>query len=133
MVGRRDERYEQFGWAAARLDDAMSWPGARAGAALAIACAPLVGGEPCVAWRTLRGDGRAHPSPNAGRMEASFAGALGLRLGGWLSYDGRVEQRPWLGDGAAPTTHDVRRAIRLSTAVGAAAALLCWAAREAAT
>jgi adenosylcobinamide-phosphate synthase len=133
MVGRRDERYDQFGWAAARLDDAMSWPGARAGAALAIACAPLVGGEPCVAWRTLRRDGRAHPSPNAGRMEASFAGALGLRLGGRLSYDGRVEQRPWLGDGAAPTTHDVRRAIRLSTAVGAAAALLCWAAREAAT
>jgi adenosylcobinamide-phosphate synthase len=131
MVGRRDERYEQFGWAAARLDDAMSWPGARAGALLAAACAPLVGGEPRVAWRTLRRDGRAHPSPNAGRLEASFAGALGLHLGGSLSYDGRAEQRPPLGDGAAPTTYDVRRANRLSAAVGAATALLCWTVRKA--
>ncbi len=131
MVGRRDERYEQFGWAAARLDDTMSWPGARAGALLAAACAPLVGGQPRVAWDTLRRDGRAHPSPNAGRLEASFAGALGLRLGGPLSYDGRVEQRPSLGDGAAATTNDVRRANRLSAAVGAAAALLCWIVRKA--
>ena len=131
MVGRHDERYEQFGWAAARLDDAMSWPGARAGALLAAVCAPLVGGEPRTAWHALRRDGGAHPSPNAGRLEASFAGALGLRLGGPLSYDGRVEQRPTLGDGAAATTHDVRRANRLSAAVGAAAALLCWAVRKA--
>jgi adenosylcobinamide-phosphate synthase len=133
MVGRRDERYERFGWAAARLDDAMSWPGARAGSCLAVACARLVGGEPRVAWRTLRRDGSSHPSPNAGRMEASFAGALGLTLGGPLDYGGRAERRPQLGDGAPPTTDDVRRAITLSAAVGAAAALLLWAGREAAT
>jgi adenosylcobinamide-phosphate synthase len=124
MVGHRDERYASFGWAAARLDDAMSWPGARAGAALAVACAPVVGGSPRATWRVLRRDGAAHPSPNAGRMEASFAGALGLRLGGRLSYHGRVEQRPALGDGPAPTTSDVRRAVRLSGAVGAVAAFV---------
>lgn len=133
MVGRRDERYERFGWAAARLDDVMSWPGARAGACLAVACARLVGGEPRGAWRTLRRDGSSHPSPNAGLMEASFAGALGLTLGGPLDYGGRAERRPQLGDGAPPTTDDVRRAITLSAAVGAAAALLLWAVREAAT
>ena len=124
MVGHRDERYASFGWAAARLDDGLSWPGARAGAALAVACAPLVGGSPRAAWRMLRRDGASHPSPNAGRLEASFAGALGVRLGGPLSYRGRVEHRPVLGDGPRPTTADVRRAVRLSVAVGALAAIL---------
>jgi adenosylcobinamide-phosphate synthase len=57
-------------------------------------------------------------------MEASFAGALGLRLGGPLSYGGRLEERPALGDGRTPTTSDVRRAVRLSLAVGAVAAVV---------
>jgi adenosylcobinamide-phosphate synthase len=124
MVGHRSDRYAEFGWAAARLDDAMSWPGARAGAALAVACAPLVGGTPREAWRVLRRDGGAHPSPNAGRMEASFAGALGLRLGGPLSYGGEVEDRPVLGDGRTPTTADVTRAVRLSLAIGVVTAVV---------
>lgn len=130
MVGHRTERYEQFGWAAARLDDAMGWPAARAGAALAVACAPVVGGSPRAAWRTLRRDGAAHPSPNAGRMEAAFAGALGLRLGGALRYGERAEERPLLGDGRAPTAGDVERAVRLSLAVGIAAVAVCAAVRR---
>jgi adenosylcobinamide-phosphate synthase len=129
MVGHRDDRYGAFGWAAARLDDAMSWPGARAGAALAVAWAPLVGGSPRTAWSVLRRDGGAHPSPNAGRMEAAFAGALGLRLGGPLSYGGRVEERPRLGDGRPPRAADVHRAISLSLAIGASAAVLAAALR----
>jgi adenosylcobinamide-phosphate synthase len=131
MVGHRDERYASFGWAAARLDDALSWPGARAAAALTVACAPLVGGSPRAAWRVLLRDGAAHPSPNAGRAEAAFAGALGRRLGGELSYRGRVERRPALGDGPRPETADVRRAIRLSLAVGALAAVAAAGARTA--
>ena len=123
MVGHRSERYADFGWAAARLDDALTWPVARAGAALAAACAPVAGGSAGAALRALRRDGAAHPSPNAGRMEAAFAGALGVRLGGPLAYAGRVEARPRLGDGRAPVPDDVTRAIRLSLAVGAAAAL----------
>jgi adenosylcobinamide-phosphate synthase len=123
MVGHRSERYADFGWAAARLDDALTWPVARAGAALAAACAPVAGGSPGAALRALRRDGAAHPSPNAGRMEAAFAGALGVRLGGPLAYAGRVEERPRLGDGRVPVPNDVTRAIRLSFAVGAAAAL----------
>jgi adenosylcobinamide-phosphate synthase len=128
MVGRRDERYERFGWAAARIDDVLSWPGARAAAALAAACAPVAGGSPRAAWRTLRRDGAAHPSPNAGRLEAAFAGALGVRLGGPLTYAGRAEHRPHLGDGREPTANDIRRAARLSLAVGTAAATLAAAA-----
>src|SRR6185436_2645315 len=80
-------------------------------------------GSPRTTWRVLRRDGAAHPSPNAGRMEAAFAGALNVRLGGPLAYGGRTEVRPTLGDGRASTAADVRRAARLSLAVGAAAAL----------
>jgi adenosylcobinamide-phosphate synthase len=127
MVGHRSPRYSRFGWAAARLDDAMSWPGARLGAALTVVCAPVVGGSARAAWRTLRRDGRAHPSPNAGRMEAAFAGALGVRLGGPVTYEGRIEMRPQIGDGPPPGVADVARAARLSSAVGALALALCVA------
>lgn len=127
MVGHRSERYERFGWAAARLDDAMGWPAARLGAALTALCAPLVGGSPRATLRTAVRDGAAHPSPNAGRMEAAFAGALGVRLGGPLSYGGRTELRPTLGDGRPPAAGDLRRAARLSLVVGAASAGLACA------
>ena len=123
MVGHRCPRYERFGWAAAHLDDLLTWPAARIGAALAVALARLAGGRRHDAWRVLRDDGAAHPSPNAGRLEAAFAGALGVRLGGRNAYDGRVEQRPQLGDGRVPGPADVAGAVRLSALVGGAAAL----------
>jgi adenosylcobinamide-phosphate synthase len=124
MVGHHGDRYERFGWAAARLDDALTWPAARLGAGLACVLAPLVGGDAGRAWRMLRRDGGGHPSPNAGRMEAAFAGALGVRLGGVNRYGDRVEQRPTLGGGRVPAPDDVDRAVRLSVLVGSAAAAL---------
>lgn len=130
MVGHRSARYAEFGWAAARLDDLMAWPAARIGALLACACAPLVAGSPRRALGTLRRDGAAHPSPNAGRLEAAFAGALGIRLGGTLRYGDREEHRPELGDGPPPAICDIARARRLSLAVGITAALLASAARK---
>ena len=125
MVGHRSARYADFGWAAARLDDGLNWLPARLSAALAAVCAPVAGGSSRAAWATARRDGAAHPSPNAGRVEAAFAGALGVRLGGRLSYGGVGESRPVMGAGRAPTPADVRRAARLSHAVGASAALTC--------
>jgi adenosylcobinamide-phosphate synthase len=133
MVGHRSERYESYGWAAARLDDVLSWPAARATAALTALCAPAVGGSPCGTWRIVLADGAAHPSPNAGRAEAAFAGALGVTLGGPLAYAGVAELRPKLGTGRAPGSRDVHRAARLSQLVGASAAVLCAAARAART
>jgi adenosylcobinamide-phosphate synthase len=130
MVGHRSEHYAAFGWAAARLDDLLSWPGARLGALLAAVLAPLVGGSAAQTLRVARRDGAAHPSPNAGLIEAAFAGALGLRLGGPLTYAGRIEVRPSLGDGRPPGADDVERAIRLGMAVGVAAALLAAGARD---
>ena len=150
MVGYRSPRYLRFGWAAARLDDAANWVPARVTAALTVACAPVAsvtaktpmaplpgtsaqsppaGGYcgpgpvhgPAAALRAVLRDGPRHPSPNAGRCEAAFAGALGVRLGGTNIYDGVAEVRPELGEGYAPGPDDIRRAIRLSRAVTAAA------------
>ena len=121
MVGHRSDRYHRFGWAAARLDDVLTWPAARLGAGLACALAPAVGGDRRMAWSTMRRDGAAHPSPNAGRLEAAFAGALGVRLGGRNRYGERVEDRPVLGAGPPAGPADVVRAARLSALVGAAA------------
>lgn len=121
MVGHRNERYLDFGWASARLDDALGWPAARLGAGLTAVCAPLVGGAPDTVIATVRRDGGTHPSPNAGQVESAFAGALGVALGGPLSYGGRAELRPAMGSGPAPVAADVHRAARLSLAVGATA------------
>ncbi|WP_456889981.1 MULTISPECIES: cobalamin biosynthesis protein [unclassified Geodermatophilus] len=129
MVGHRSPRYALFGWAAARADDVANWLPARLTAALTVALAPLAGGSPRGALRVWRRDGAAHPSPNAGRCEAAAAGALGLRLGGRNVYGSRVEDRPVLGDGRAPDSDDVARAVRLSRAVWLAAAALAAAGR----
>ncbi|AVV43371.1 cobalamin biosynthesis protein [Streptomyces sp. ID05-04B] len=127
MVGHRSPRYLRFGWAAARLDDLAGWPGARLTAVLAAAA----GDDPHGALRAWRADARSHPSPNAGPVEASFAGALGVRLGGTLSYGGRVEHRPVLNGaaGRAVTAHDIERAARLSRRVGLLALGVTVAAR----
>ncbi|SFT35600.1 adenosylcobinamide-phosphate synthase [Geodermatophilus amargosae] len=129
MVGHRSPRYARFGWAAARTDDVANWLPARLTAALTVACAPLAGGSARDALRVWRRDGAAHPSPNAGRCEAAAAGALGLRLGGRNVYGSRVEERPVLGDGRAPDSSDVARAVRLSRAVCLAAAALAVVSR----
>jgi adenosylcobinamide-phosphate synthase len=127
MVGHRSPRYLRFGWAAARCDDAANLVPARVAAVLAAACAPAVGGSPCSALRTWRRDAAAHPSPNAGPVEAAAAGALGVSLGGRTVYPHGVEERPRLGDGPPPGPADLRRAARLSRLVGAAAAVLAAA------
>src|SRR3569833_1911098 len=124
MVGHRSPRNANFGWAAARADDVANWVPARLPGLLTVACAPLVGGSPRAANRVLRRAGAAHPSPNAGRCEAAFAGALGVRLGGVNVYGSRVEHRPELGAGRPPEPRDIARAVRLSRAVGLAAAAL---------
>lgn len=127
MVGHRSERYAEFGWAAARLDDVLGWPAARAAGLLTAALAGIVGGGPAEVLRVWRRDAPAHPSPNAGVVEAACAGALGVRLGGPTPYPYGLEVRPVLGDGPAPVARDVRRAVRLMRGVQLAAAGLAVA------
>jgi len=127
MVGYRSPRYARFGWAAARFDDIVNYAPARVSAALVVVCAPLVGGSAAGAARAWRRDAAAHPSPNAGVVEAAFAGALGVRLGGPTRYRHELQIRPTLGGGAEPSVADLRRAVALSSVVQAAAALLAGA------
>lgn len=124
MIGHRTPRYSRFGWAAARFDDAANFAAARATAVMVMVCAPVVGGSPHGAWQAWRRDAARHPSPNAGVVEAAFAGALGVRLGGPTQYAHELEIRPTLGEGPPPRIADLRRAVRLSRAVQIAAALL---------
>ncbi|WCB93027.1 Cobalamin biosynthesis protein CobD [Baekduia alba] len=131
MVGYRSARYERFGWGAARLDDVLGLPAARVCAAATVVAAALCGEDAAGAWRAWRRDGARHPSPNAGRVEAAFAGALGVTLGGANDYDGRVEERPRLGSGPPPDTAALRRAVRLSATTSAvlataAVAVAAW-------
>lgn len=113
MVGYRDGRYERFGWASARVDDAANLVPARVTAVLVALVRPWAARE---IWDTVRRDAPGHPSPNAGVAEAAFAAALGVRLGGTNSYHGAVEERPMLGPlgGRTPEAGDIGGAIRCS-------------------
>ena len=123
MVGYRSLRYERFGWGPARLDDLANLVPARLTAALSVLFAPAVGGSRAAAWRVLRRDGRNHPSPNAGPVEAAAAGALGVRLGGTNVYAGAPESRPVMGSGGrAPAPADIDRAVVLGRLVARSAA-----------
>jgi adenosylcobinamide-phosphate synthase len=121
MVGHRNERYVSFGTASARADDVANLAPSRLTGALVVVTAHRVGLSPARALGIWLRDGNQHPSPNSGQCEAAFAGALGVRLGGTNVYFGHSEARPRLGDGRAPSPADIRGAVRLSAAVGAAA------------
>ena len=110
MVGHHSDRYEQFGWASARLDDVAAWVPARITAVLVAVARPARASD---VWRIVRHDAPSHPSPNAGVAEAAFAAALSLRLGGTNDYAGRVEHRADLGDGKPPVAGDIDRAVVL--------------------
>lgn len=113
MVGYRSERHQRFGWASARLDDLANIVPARVTGLTVVALGPDRRGA-LAAWRR---DAGQHPSPNAGVVEAAFAGALGTGLGGLTVYPHGVEDRPRLGDGPPPTVDDLRRAVALSRRV----------------
>ena len=108
MWGYRTARFQDFGWAAARLDDVLGWLPARL-TALAYA---LIGNS-ARAFRCWRTQARLCDSPNAGPVMAAGAGALGLRLGGPASYQGKLRARPWLGEGAAPDADSPMHALVL--------------------
>ena len=118
MIGHRSARYQRFGWAAARLDDLVNLVPARVSGLVAALMAPLVGGTAGSAFRAMVRDAVVHPSPNAGVVEAAFAGALGVRLGGRNVYAGQTEDRGRLGEGRPVEVDDVARAVRLADAVG---------------
>ena len=126
MLGYKNERYLNFGRAAAKLDDAVNFLPARLAALLLIAVSFLLGEDGKNAWRIWRRDRRKHPSPNSAQCESAMAGALGLRLLGPAWYFGEYHDKAWIGEEKRPIEpDDIRRACRLLYA-GSAAGLLVF-------
>ncbi|WP_417809002.1 adenosylcobinamide-phosphate synthase CbiB [Thioclava sp.] len=131
MIGHRNARYEDFGWASARIDDLVNLIPARlCGALFALAS----GGVSTRAMRVMMRDARAHRSPNAGWPEAALAGALDIRLSGPRVYGNHIANEPWLNAAARdPAPADLtrglalyRRAMGLGAAILALVALAVW-------
>lgn len=135
MVGHKNDRYREFGWASARLDDLVNWIPARLTALLFAGAAFWVkGADAEKAWSTALRDARKHASPNAGWPEAALAGALGFSLGGPRAYHGEVHELPEFGAGRRDLgPADIMRALELyammlnlALGVTLALALLLW-------
>jgi len=98
MLGYHNERYEYFGKTAARLDDVFGYIPARITGVLFVLSAMLLGFDAHHALDTMRRDAAKHPSPNGGYCEASMAGALHIRLGGYNTYFGKKQFRAYMGE-----------------------------------
>ncbi|SHJ07057.1 adenosylcobinamide-phosphate synthase [Anaerovibrio lipolyticus DSM 3074] len=98
MVGYKNDRYIYFGRVAARADDVLGYIPARITGLLFVVSAFILGYDGKKAWKILRRDASKHPSPNGGWAEATVAGALHIRLGGFNSYFGKVHFREYMGD-----------------------------------
>ena len=108
MWGYRNERFERFGWAAAKIDDVLNYIPARL---VALTYALL--GKTRLALKCWRTQGPTWDSPNAGPVMAAGAGALGVELGGAAIYHGEVHQRPQLGEGPAADADSIDRGWQL--------------------
>ncbi|MCM3409421.1 MULTISPECIES: adenosylcobinamide-phosphate synthase CbiB [Metabacillus] len=97
MVGYKNEKYQNLGWASARLDDICNYIPARITAVLILAACWIVRLDIRAAWSSIKNDAKLHPSPNSGIPEAAVAGALGIQLGGTNYYNGMVSHRAKMG------------------------------------
>ncbi len=103
MVGYKNDRYKNFGWAAARLDDIANYIPARITGILIVLSSLLIRLftrsplHPFASIKIMLRDGGKHTSPNAGIPEAAMAGAIGVRLGGPSAYGGIIVQKPYIG------------------------------------
>lgn len=114
MVGYKNERYLQFGRAAAKLDDVANYLPSRLAALFWIAAAALTGQNAPKAWHIWRRDRRNHASPNSAQTESACAGALGVQLAGPAYYFGEYYDKPTIGDPERPVEpQDILRANRM--------------------
>jgi len=118
MVGYKSEKYLQFGWFSAKLDDMVNYIPARISIVLIPIASLIVRQRGLMALKIIFRDGKKSPSPNAGIPEAGFAGALGIQLGGINFYQGVKEYRPILGEKLKKKSpKDILKAIWLSCTV----------------
>lgn len=118
MIGHRTARHEQFGWAAARLDDLVNLIPARLSGLLLAVVAPVANGTVATALKVMRRDASQHRSPNAGWPESAMAGALDLALAGPRRYGEQRVDDPFLNAEARKdaTPDDIGRALDLFVA-----------------
>ena len=118
MIGHRSERYQSFGWAAARLDDLVNLVPARLSALLLAVAAPIAGGSVSTSLRVVKRDAAKHRSPNAGWPEGAMAGALGVALAGPRRYATHRVDDPFLNAEATSqlVPNDIGRALDLYAA-----------------
>lgn len=116
MIGHKSEKYQAFGWAAARTDDLANLPASRLTAIFITAAAALLSSVDAKSvWAVVRRDAAKHRSPNAGWPEAAMAGALDLQLAGPRQYGGTLVDDATMGDGRRDATSaDIRRALRVA-------------------
>jgi adenosylcobinamide-phosphate synthase len=98
MVGYKNEKYKNLGWASARLDDVMNFLPARITGILIVLASFLLKLNMKSAWKMMKRDARLHPSPNSGFPESAVAGALSVQLGGTNYYQGIPSHRAKMGD-----------------------------------
>lgn len=98
MVGYKNERYQYFGTAAARLDDVLNYIPARLSAWIMILASCLAGLNGKNAAKIYRRDRSKHASPNSAHTEAVMAGALEIQLAGDAWYFGKLHKKPFIGD-----------------------------------
>jgi adenosylcobinamide-phosphate synthase len=111
MLGHKNERYRQFGWASARLDDVLNYIPARL-TALVMISIHAHGRARIEAFRLLFRDARKHPSPNSGWGEAAMAALLRIQLGGINTYQGVISVRPTIGEAREPLKKEhIRQAV----------------------
>lgn len=117
MIGHRSDKYRDFGWASARLDDLVNLVPARLAGLLLGLVAPVARGSIVSALKTMWRDARQHRSPNAGWPESAMAGALGIKLAGPRRYAEGLVDDPYLNaNGRDASPADIRRALRMLAA-----------------
>ena len=110
MIGYKTEKYMEFGWASARIDDLLNWIPARLSMLLIVVFA-----KHSVNFRAIVSEAKRHKSPNAGWPEAAMARAINVALAGPRSYDGQLQQLPWVNETGRQTitADDVDAAVRI--------------------
>ncbi len=106
MVGYKNQTYQQFGKAAARIDDVLNYIPARLTVPVIALAAQILSGRGERSLATAVCEGANHASPNAGYPEAAFAGALAVKLNGPNYYNGKLVDKPYIGKRFGKTSPD---------------------------
>ncbi len=132
MVGYKNEKYQYFGTAAAKLDDVVNFLPARISAWLMTAASALLNMDAKQAKKIFLRDRFKHSSPNSAQTESVMAGALNIQLAGNAWYFGTLHEKPTIGDPIrAVEPQDIVRANRLLYMTAILAVVLCGIVRAA--